>query len=214
MVIWRSCIAKSTLAIWHYFIAKCTRAILATSYRLNRNNIVSSFYETRGSKLCFSHVSLILVATNFYLVFSQNRYSLISSHLFWLHGNPISRPVSRTFGNPSWYVVHVPPCFWHRMRGFLEVRCSWEPGSRLTTGDLSPFCLSPKVSDANVHQANANHTFLTHKNPQTDTFLCDISLAKLHSTAWVRNPQGTSRLMNKVDCCLSYDNFLAHCSRL
>ncbi len=62
------------------------------------------------------------------------------------------------------------------------------------------FCLLPKVSEANVRWENANHTFLTHKNTQTDTFLCDISPAKLHSTAWVWNPQGISKLLNKVDC--------------
>jgi hypothetical protein len=62
------------------------------------------------------------------------------------------------------------------------------------------FRLLPKVSGANVHWANANHTFLTHKNPQTDTFSCDISPAKLRSTAWVWNPQGISKLVNKVDC--------------
>ncbi len=55
------------------------------------------------------------------------------------------------------------------------------------------FHLSPKVSEANVHWANANHTFLTHKNPQTDTFLHDISPAKLRSTARVWNPQGISK---------------------
>ncbi len=47
---------------------------------------------------------------------------------------------------------------------------------------------------------NTNHTFLTHKNPQTDTFLRDISPAKLCSTARVWNPQGISKLVNKVDC--------------
>jgi hypothetical protein len=62
------------------------------------------------------------------------------------------------------------------------------------------FRLLPKVSGANVHWANANHTILTHKNPQTDTFLHDISPAKLRSTAWVWNPQGISKLVNKVDC--------------
>ncbi len=62
------------------------------------------------------------------------------------------------------------------------------------------FRLLPKVSHANIHWTNANHTFLTHKNPPTDTFLRDISPAKLRSTAWVRNPQGISKLMNKVDC--------------
>jgi hypothetical protein len=65
---------------------------------------------------------------------------------------------------------------------------------------ISPFHLLPKVSGANVRWTNANHTFLTHKNPRTDTFLCDISPTKLCSTAWVRNPQGISKLVNKVDC--------------
>ncbi len=62
------------------------------------------------------------------------------------------------------------------------------------------FRLLPKVSEANVCWANTNHTFLTHKNPQTETLLRDISPAKLHSTAWERNPQGISKLVNKVDC--------------
>jgi hypothetical protein len=62
------------------------------------------------------------------------------------------------------------------------------------------FRLSLKVSGANVHWANANHTFLTHKNPQTDTFSRDINPAKLHSTAQVWHPQGISKLVNKVDC--------------
>jgi hypothetical protein len=62
------------------------------------------------------------------------------------------------------------------------------------------FCLLPKVSEANVHWGNANHTFLTHKNPRTGTFSRDISSAKLPSTAQVRNPQGISKLVNKVDC--------------
>jgi hypothetical protein len=62
------------------------------------------------------------------------------------------------------------------------------------------FCLLPKVSGSNIDWANANHTFLTHKNPQTETFSCDISPAKLRSTARVWNPQGISKLMNMVDC--------------
>jgi hypothetical protein len=45
------------------------------------------------------------------------------------------------------------------------------------------FRLLPKVSGANVHWANANHTFLTHKNPQTNNSSRDISPAKLRSTA-------------------------------
>ncbi len=58
---------------------------------------------------------------------------------------------SRTIGTPSKYIVHAPPCFWHRTRGFLEARHSWEPGSSLTTSELSLFRLLPKVSAVNVH---------------------------------------------------------------
>ncbi len=148
----------------------------------------------------FSHMFLLFKLLLFYLVFLQNSYSLISSRLSWLLRNPNFCPISCTIGTPSWYVVHAPPYFWHRMHGFLEARCLWEPGSGLTTGDLSPFRLLPKVSGANVHWANVNHTFLTNKNPWTDTFLCDIGLAKLRSTARVWNPQGISKLVNKVDC--------------
>jgi hypothetical protein len=60
---------------------------------------------------------------------------------------------------------------------------------------------------------NTNHTILTHKNPQTDTFVRDLGLAMLCGTARVRNPKGISKLVNKVDCCLSYDSFLALHSR-
>jgi hypothetical protein len=52
------------------------------------------------------------------------------------------------------------------------------------------FRLLPKISGANVCWANANHTFLTHTNPRTDISSCDISPAKLHSTAWDGIPKG------------------------
>jgi hypothetical protein len=140
-------------------------AILATSYCLNRNDRVSSFYWTRVSKLCFLTCFSYFSRYFFILDFSQNRSSLISLRLSQLHGNPICRPVSCSFGTLRWYVVYAPPYFRHRTCGFLKTRRSWEPGSSFTTGDLSPFRLSLKVSGANVRWANANHTFLTHKNP-------------------------------------------------
>ncbi len=148
----------------------------------------------------FSHMFLFFSRYFPILVFLQNCYWLIYSRLSWLHGDLIFCPISRTFGTLSWYIVHAPPYFWCRTHGFLKASHLWEPGSRLTSGDLSFFHLLLKVSHANVHLANANHTFLTHKNPRTDIFLCNISPAKLRSTAWVRNPQGISKLMNKVDC--------------
>jgi hypothetical protein len=52
------------------------------------------------------------------------------------------------------------------------------------------FRLLPKVSGANVRWANSNHTFLTHKNPWTDTSLREISPAKLRSTARDGIPKG------------------------
>ncbi len=67
-------------------------AILATSYCLNRNDRVSSFYWTRGSKLCFLTCFSYFIRYFLILVFSQNCYLLIFLRLSWLHGNPISRP--------------------------------------------------------------------------------------------------------------------------
>jgi hypothetical protein len=122
LAIWRHPIAKCTLAIWQQPIAKHSLAILATSYCLNRNDRVSSFYKTRGSKLCFLTFFSYFSCYFHILVFLQNCYSLISSHLSWLHRNPISRPVSYTIGTPSWYVIHEPPYFWHRTCGFLKAR--------------------------------------------------------------------------------------------
>ncbi len=52
------------------------------------------------------------------------------------------------------------------------------------------FRLLPKVSGANVNWANANHTFLTHKNPWTDTSSRDMSPAKLRSKARDEIPKG------------------------
>jgi hypothetical protein len=169
MALWRSCITKYLLAIWRHPIAKCTLAIwgqpiakhsstiLATSYCLNRNDRAGSFYWTRGSKLCFLTCFSYFSCYFHILVFLLNCYLLISLRPSWLHRNPISCPVSCTLGTLSWYIVHAPPYFWHRMHGFLEARCSWEPSSRLTTGDFSPFCFLPKVSGLNNRWTNANH---------------------------------------------------------
>jgi hypothetical protein len=74
---WLCLIAKCSLAIWRQPIAKHLLAILATSYCLNRNNRVSSFYWTRGSKLCFLTCFSYFSCYFHILVFSQNRYLLI-----------------------------------------------------------------------------------------------------------------------------------------
>ncbi len=116
LVIWLCRIAKRLLAILRQPIAKHMLAILATSYRLKRNNRVSSFCWTRGSKQFFSHMFLLFQLL--LSVFSQNRYLLISQRQ---------------------YIVHAPPCFWNRTRGFLEARCSWESSSSITTGKFFSF---------------------------------------------------------------------------
>ncbi len=161
-------------------------------HTLSGNNRVSSFYWTRGSKQCFLTCFSYFSCYFCILVFSQNRYLLISSRLSRLHGNPISRPVSRTIGTPSQYVAHAPQCFWHRTRGFLKASCSWESSSSLTTGEFSLFRLLPKVSAANVHWTE-HESYLS-----SSTFLRDLGLAQLCSTARVWNPQGTSKLMNRL----------------
>ncbi len=63
------------------------------------------------------------------------------------------------------------------------------------------FCLLPKVSGANVHWENANHTFLTHKNPQTNTFSHDISPLSYAVQPGMESPR-EFQLMNQVHCHL------------
>ncbi len=139
LAIWRHPITKFTLAIWWQTIAKHSLATLATSYRLNSNNRVSSFYKTKGSKLCFL-TCFSYFSRYFHIpVFLQNCYVLISLRPFsaaW-ESDFLSRFLY--LGTPSWYVVHAPPCFWHKTREFLKARRLWEPGSRLTTSEIFPF---------------------------------------------------------------------------
>ena len=196
LVIWLCRIVKRLLAILRQPIAKLMLEILATSYCLNRNNRVSSFYWIRGSKQCFLTCFSYFSRYFHNLVFSRNCYLINSSRPSQLHGNPISRPVSCAIGTPSQYIVHAPPCFWNRTHRFLEARCLWEPGSILTTGEFSLFCFLPKVSAANIHWTEHNSYLSYSQNPQTDTFLRDLGFAKLRSRGWVWNHQGISKLVN------------------
>jgi hypothetical protein len=84
------------MAIWQSGIAKYMLAILATSYHLNRKDRVSNFYWTKGSKQCFLTCFSYFIRYFRILVFSRNRYLLISSRLSRLYWNLISCPVSRT----------------------------------------------------------------------------------------------------------------------
>jgi hypothetical protein len=135
---------------------------MASSLLLSSNDRISSFYLIRGSKHCFltslsnlNHYFLILV-------FLPNCYLRVSSRLSRLHGNPISPPDFSYL----WYskVLHCTctPIFLAHITHFLEVRCLWEPDTRISTGFLSMFRLLPKVSHANICWAIANHTFSSH----------------------------------------------------
>jgi hypothetical protein len=108
---------------------------------LSSNNRICSFNWIRGSKHCF-----LTSFSNFYryflfLVFLQHRYLLVSLHLSWLHGTPISYPVFIPF------ILRIlrrtcAPMFLAHSTHFLKVRRLWEPGTRISTGILSPFHLS------------------------------------------------------------------------
>ena len=107
---------------------------------LSSNDSICSFNWIRGSKHCF------LTSSNLYryfllLLFLQNCYLLVSLHLSRLRGNQISHPVFIPF------VLQLPrrtcaPKFLAHFTRFLEVRCLWEPGSKISTGILSLFRLS------------------------------------------------------------------------
>jgi hypothetical protein len=92
------------------------------------------------------------------------------------------------------------------MRGFLEARCLWEPGSSITTFEFSHFHLLRKVSAVNIRWTEQDSYLFSSQKFSSWHFL---ALAKLWSTARVWNHQGISTLVNRVDCCLSYDGILA-----
>ncbi len=170
-------------------------AILVTSYCLNRHDRVSSLCWTRGSKLCFFTCFSNFSRYFLILVFLQKRYLLISLPLSWLHGNTISCPISCTFGTPSWYVVQsfmCPHISGAEPTGFLKQDAC---GNLLVDSlpvifPLSAFCRR-FLMQTSIGQTRIIPFLLTK--------ILKLA-AKLHSTAWVRNPQGISKLVNKVDC--------------
>ncbi len=66
-----------------------------------------------------------------------------------------------------------------------------------------------KVSAVNVHWTEQD-SYLSSSLSLNWHFL---ALAKLRSTARVWNHQRISKLKNRVNCCLSFDSFLALCSK-
>ncbi len=107
---------------------------------LSSNNRIHSFNWIRGSKHCYLTSFSNLYHYFLFLVFLRHCYLLVSLHLSWLRGTPIS------------YVVFIPfvlwilrrtcaPMFLAHITCFLEVRCLWEPSTWVSTGILSPFHL-------------------------------------------------------------------------
>ncbi len=175
LVIWQLCIAKSMLINWRSCIAKW-RWQFGDIPLLSSNNRVSSFYWIRGSKHCFLTSSSYLNCYFLLLIFLRNRYLLVSLSLSRLHENSIFCPIFSFLCDSKLLCCTCAPISLAHITCFLKARCSQEPVIRISTGFVSPFYLLPKVSHANVHWANATHTFSSQKNPWTDTFSCDISL--------------------------------------
>ncbi len=163
MAIWLCLIAKCLLAIWQQSIAKHMLAILATSYCLNRNDRVSSFYWTRGSKLCFLTCFSYFSCYFHILVFLQNCYLLISFCAFlgcmgiWFLVPflvPLALQASTSYMRPH---ISGTECV-----GFLkqDARVNLVVASLPVNFPLSAFCQRFLVQTS--VGLNANHTFLTH----------------------------------------------------
>jgi hypothetical protein len=111
------------------------------------------------------------------LVLLRNHYLLISSR-------PFSAARESDFSSHFSYLWHYKKVVRFTCAPICQAKRAWVSQSKT----ISAFCRRFFFC-ANVRWANTNHSFLNHKNPQTDTFLHDISPTKLHSTAWEWNPQ-------------------------
>ncbi len=164
---------------------------------LSSNNRTSSFYWIRGSKHCFLTSFSHLNGYFPFLVFLCNCYLLVSLRLSRLRGNWISRHIFSYLWYSKELSCMCAPIFLAHITRFLEARCLRKPGTRISTGFLSPFRLLPKVSHASVHWAIANHTFSSHIISSNWPFLAwHKPLLSQCSTAWARNLWGISKVVN------------------
>ncbi len=189
-------------------------AILANSYRLNRNDRVSSFYWTRGGKQCFLTCFSYFSRYFHILIFLRNHYLLISFCSFLgCTGNQFFVPFLIPLALRASTLYMRPHVSGTECVGFSkqDTRGNLVVASLPVNFPFYAFCQRYLVWMS--VGLNTIHTFLSHKKPWIDTFLRDLGLAKLCSTSRVWNPQGISKLVNKVNCCLSYDSFLVLCSR-
>ncbi len=188
-------------------------AILGTSYCLNRNNRVSSFYWTRESKLCF-----LTCFSYFSCYFHILYFCKIATYYFFCAflgcmGIPFLVPFLVPLAlraSTSYMGPHVSGT---ECVGFSkqDARGNLVVASLPVNVPFSAFCqrfLVQKSVGLNTNsylsfsQKSLNWHFLAWPRPSQAT-----------RTAWVWNPQGISKLVNKVDCCLFYDSFLVLCSR-
>ncbi len=187
MVIWQSLIAKYLLAIGIHELLNA-RWQFGNILWLNWNNRVSSFYWTKGSKLCFLPRFSYFSCYFLILVFSWNCYLLISLRLSQLHGNPISCPVFLYLWH---FKVVCPMC-----APIFLAQNAWDFSKQDARGNLVVWSFPfPPFAEAFwcKHPLDECKSYLFYsQKSSSSTFLCDISPAKLSSTARVRNLQGIS----------------------
>ncbi len=156
---WRQHVVTS-IAKWRWTGVILIASNMVSSLLPSSNNSISSFYWTRGSKLClftgFSYFGCYFLM----LGFLHSHYLLVSLCLSQLHRNLISHPIFSYLGHSEVVRCMCTPMFLAHIVHFLIARRLWDPGTRLSTGFISHFHLLPKVSDVNVHWAIDYHTFL------------------------------------------------------
>jgi hypothetical protein len=87
---------------------------------LSSNDRICIFNWIRGSKHCFLTSFSNLNCYILFLFFTRNHYLLVSSHLSWLHGNPISHPVFSYLWFSEYHIVYMPPFFWYTLCVFSK----------------------------------------------------------------------------------------------
>ena len=127
----------------------------------------------------FSHTFLLFL--QLLLVFSQNCYLLVSQRQ---------------------YIIHAPPCFWNRTRGFLKSKMLVGTWQQHHYCRLFPFLPSAEsICCERPFGLNMTSYLSSHKNPRADTFLHQPSYA-------VQPKYGIIKVKKKVDCRLSLTAFL------
>jgi hypothetical protein len=181
---------------------------LASYLFLSSNNRVSNFYWIRGRKHCFLTSFSNLNCYLLFLVLLCNCYSQVSSRLSWLHGSPVSRPDFSYLCYSKVQHCTCAPIFLAHITCFLEARCLQEPGTRISTGFLSPFRLSAEGFSCKRPLGNHKSYLFFWLQSSNWHFL---AWHKLHQVNAVQLGQGILKgFLNswiKIECCLSEDSF-------